>query len=570
MWVALNRLLDDLPAPRLMAVESALNQCEFAQNARRLAAKLQESGSDCAALWFEDAAYLAIALYACWRAGVCAILAPDIKAQTSALLSEQAALWLSDVPLPHVQAHQQWRINENLPLNDYAPLPVAGLDEQASVIICTSGSSGTPKLIRKSWRQLQAEVCALQAQWPLSPDTVDCVLGSVSAAHMYGLPFRLLWPLAAAVPIDRPQRPYPEALQHASLAYPRFIWIASPALLSRLGNRLNWSALRGRLLRTYSAGGPLALAVSDEFAQELAQRPIEIYGSSETGVIAHRQGANHWQPFAEVALSLSDEGALHVHSPWVNQGEGQTADAATLSDEGFVLHGRLDRIVKIEGKRIALPMLEQALSQHPFVAAAHIGLVPRESGSQRLAALLALSGEGISTLRGQGRMAVCETLRKFLAAQFEPLSVPRIWRLFEALPLNSQGKISLQTLLEAVRERPKSAEAQSLPIENPYERKYRLKIPCDLLYFGGHFPQAPVLPGVVQIGWAMELAERDLLPEVCPDFSFGGMEVLKFAQLIRPADEVLLRLFFDNEKRKLHFQFSAGGKPCSSARILAN
>jgi len=138
---------------------------------------------------------------------------------------------------------------------------------------------------------LQLEVNALQQQWPLSKERVDCVLGSVSAAHMYGLPFRVLWPLCAAVPIDRPQRPYPEALQHASLPYSRYLWIASPALLTRLGHRLDWQALRGRLLGLYSAGGALPLPVSDEFEAQLGQRPIEIYGSSETGVIAFRQGA---------------------------------------------------------------------------------------------------------------------------------------------------------------------------------------------------------------------------------------------------------------------------------------
>jgi len=572
MFLPLNQLL--LPAEnagkRRIADNPGLTQAQWAQNALALAADLQAQKISCAALWFEDAACLATALFACWRAGICAILAADVKAHTSAWLSEQTELWLTDVDLPCVAANQQWTISADWRSAEGRALPAVLLDENQEVILCTSGSSGQPKPVHKRWRQLQAEVNALQQQWPLSESTIDCVLGSVSAAHMYGLPFRLLWPLCAGVPMDRPQRPYPEALQHASLSYSQVIWIASPALLTRLGERLDWDRLRGRLQRVYSAGGALALSVSDDFNAQLGLRPIEIYGSSETGVIAFRQGANDWQPFAEVSLNVNEQGALNAHSPWVNPGEGQTADAAQLTEHGFTLYGRLDRIVKIEGKRIALPMIEQALSQHPWVSQAHVGLITRESGSQRLAALLALSQEGIRALRGQGRAALSETLRKFLAAQFEPLAVPRLWRFFEQLPLNSQGKLTEAIRQQAVKQRPIFPEVQALPEQTPLERHYRLTIPCDLIHFAGHFPQAPVVPGALQISWAIALAKRDLLPKVCPNFRFAGLEVLKFAQLIRPADKLHLHLRFDSEKHKLHFTFSsADGKPCSSARILA-
>jgi len=565
----LNRLLlADAPATKV-AVQPPLTRREFARRALQLAARLQRERIQCAALWFEDAALFATALFACWRAGTHAVLAADIQGHACTLLSQQADIWLCDVALSPLAEKPQWRL-DRVQDEDICSLPAVELNPLAEITLCTSGSSGTPKLVRKSWQQLQLEVSALQRQWPLSPDHIDCVLGSVAVQHMYGLPFRVLWPLYAGVPFDRPQRPYPEALQQASLQHARCIWIASPALLRRLGERLDWDALRGRLKRLYCAGGVLPLAVSERFLVQLGLRPLEIYGSTETGVIAFRQGAQHWQPFESVALRLNDEGALHVCSPWVREGQGQTADAAQLHADGFELRGRLDRIVKLEGKRIALPMLEQALLQHPLVAQAHLGAVPRKAGSStlRLAALLSLSKDGVQALRQQGRQVLAETLRQFLAAQFEPLAVPRIWRFFEQLPLNTQGKLPQQALHQAVHQRPTMPEVleQQAPATN--ERLYRLKIPCDLWHFSGHFPQAPVLPGVTQIGWAMTLAQQDLLPALCPGFAFGGMEVVKFQQLIRPADEVSLHLRFDGEKHKLHFAFSSQGKACSSARIL--
>lgn len=54
---------------------------------------------------------------------------------------------------------------------------------------------------------------------------------------------------------------------------------------------------------------------------------------------------------------------------------GNTADAARIHADGrFELLGRLDRIVKLEEKRISLPMLEQALMAHAWVAETRLGV----------------------------------------------------------------------------------------------------------------------------------------------------------------------------------------------------
>jgi len=565
----------DAAAEATVAHGPTLSRAEFAQRALHLASALQAHGIRQAAIWAEDAAEFATALFACWRAGTTAVLPADAAAHTCAALAEQVEVWLTDTNLPQIiPAEQQWRLEKS---TDESALPPAALDSQAEVILYTSGSNGTPKQICKRWGQLQSEIDALQYQWPLAPDRMSCVLGSVSVQHMYGLPFRVLWPLAAGVPLDRTQHAYPEALQHASLPHERVVWIASPALLSRLGDALDWAQLRGRLARIYSAGGPLPATVSDYFAQHLGLRPTEIYGSSETGVVAFRQGADDWQPFAGVTVSLNAEGALRAQSPWVRPEDEQTADAATLSASGgFQLHGRLDRIVKIADERIALPMVETVLAQNPLVAQAHLGTITPPNAAlretSRLAALVALSAQGLQVLRSRGRNVVIDALRGPLRAQFAPLAVPRIWRFFEQLPTNPQGKLTQHALHEAVHNRPSLPDAQLQPVNAnaPHERHYVVHIPYDLVHFSGHFPKVPVVPGVAQIGWAIHFAQQELLPTLCPDFRFGGMEVLKFQKLIRPGDKLRLALRFDAQTHKLHFTFTSadGQSPCSSGRIL--
>ena len=556
-WIPLTHLLLPAAAPAEhapVADEPPLSRTAFAAQCLAVAGSLAARNTRRAALWFDDAAALATALLACWRAGVTAVLPGDARPDTCALLDATVDAWLTDTDLPPT-ARRPWRLQQ---LQDAPALPAAALDPAQALVLCTSGSSGTPKHIEKSWGQLAREVDALQRQWP---DATGPVLGSVSAQHMYGLPFRVLWPLCAGRLIDRRQRHYPEELQQASLRHPTFTWIASPALLRRLGDRLDWAQLRGRLGRIYSSGGALPADVSDAIDQQLGLRPTEIYGSSETGAVAWRSGASLWQPLPGVAVSLDAQGALRVASPWVEAAEEQTADGADLATGGFQLLGRLDRIVKLEEKRIALPMIEQALARHPFVTEARAG---RAAGATRLTALVALSAAGLHALRNQGRAAVVDALRQHLAAGFESLAIPRSWRLLRQLPWNAQGKMPQADFDAAAGERPLQPAADRLPAATADERRYRVEIPCDLAYFSGHFPTAPVVPGVAQITWALSLAQRDLHP----DLHFAGMEALKFQRLLRPGDVADLALRWDAGKQKLYFAYTLDGAPCSSGRVL--
>lgn len=565
-WTPLSHLLlpasdadnaDDAAAP--VADQPLLTRAAFAHASLLAAGALQARGLRRAALWFDDAAALAIALLACWRAGVVAVLPGDAQAQTCAALDTDVDAWLTDTDLP-LPATRQWRLDS---LQDHAALPPAALDPSVTLVLCTSGSSGTPKPLSKQWRQLAAEVQALQQQWP---DSSAPVLGSVSAQHMYGLPFRVLWPLCSGRQIDRRQRLYPEELQQASLRYPSFTWIASPALLRRLGQRLDWAQLRGRLTRIHSSGGALPPEVSDDIERGLGLRPTEIYGSSETGAVAWRTGSADWQPLPGAVVSLNADGALCVQSPWVHAADAQTSDGAQLTTGGFQLLGRLDRIVKIEEKRISLPMLEQALMRHAYVADARLGQ-PGQSGqpgNTRLTGLIALSAAGLHALRNQGRKAVVDALRAHLAAGFESLAIARTWRFFRHLPANAQGKLPQSVFDIAAGPRPVEPMAVELSGQPDNERRYTLDIPYDLAHFSGHFPSVPVVPGVAQISWAMSLAQRGL----CPGLRFGGMEALKFQRLLRPGDIAQLALRWDEAKQKLYFTCTVDDAPCSSGRIL--
>jgi acyl-coenzyme A synthetase/AMP-(fatty) acid ligase/3-hydroxymyristoyl/3-hydroxydecanoyl-(acyl carrier protein) dehydratase len=551
-WIKLEHLLLKAQPERVVTAEPALNHAQLCEQVLSLAAGLQAKGVQRIAVHLEDAVDLAIALLGAWRAGVSVLLPADLQAQTRQRWSGEVDLWLTDQP-------------DDARLDDfqYPPLAAAALDlDRCSLSLCTSGSSGEPKRIEKNLRQLINEVQALEQLWgaDLGP---ACIIGSVATQHIYGLLFRVLWPLCAGRPFVRKQLAFPEDLQRASRLHPAFAWVASPALLKRMGDNLDWRAL-STVRRVFSSGGALPAEAAQSLHERLHQWPTEIFGSSETGGIAWRQGHDLWQPFADVALSQDKDGALLITSPYLPAGHVEhTADAAKIAPDGrFELLGRLDRIVKLEEKRISLPMLEQALTSHDWVDEARLGVVQENRAS--LGALLVLSEAGLHALRNQGRRGLTETLRQHLSQHCEALALPRRWRLLRQLPLNAQGKLP-QADVEALLLAPRPKAPQVLEqIETEGEWSLQLAVPPDLAYFSGHFPRAPVLPGVVQVEWALSLGQQLMnLPA-----KFAGMEVLKFQQLVRPGDEVQLHLRFDPSRNKLYFAYRNETATCSSGRIL--
>jgi acyl-coenzyme A synthetase/AMP-(fatty) acid ligase len=551
-WINLEHLLLKPHPARAVTFAPSLDHAQFCAQALRVAAGLRARGVQRLAVHLEDAGELAIALFGAWRAGARVLLPADLQAQTRQRWSSDIDLWLSDQPG-----------DCNLAELDAEPLPAAALDlDQCQLSLCTSGSSGEPKRIEKQLRQLANEVLALERLW--GADLGDaCMIGSVATQHIYGLLFRVLWPLCAGRSLVRQQLPFPEDLQRASREHKAFAWVASPALLKRMGDNLDWPAL-SQVRRVFSSGGALPPEAASRLQARLLQRPTEILGSSETGGIAWRQEDCLWQPFADVRLSQNDEGALRIESPYLPAGHiEQTADAAEFTSDGrFRLLGRLDRIVKLEEKRISLPMLEQALTEHAWIDEARLGVVQENRAS--LGALLVLSEQGLQALRSQGRRALTETLRRHLSGHCEPLALPRRWRLLRQLPFNAQGKLpqaDVDALLLA--KRPQSAQVLE-HAEVDGELRLQLAVPPDLAYFSGHFPQAPILPGVVQVEWVLDLARQRL----GLSGRFAGMEVLKFQQLIRPGDFVELGLRWDAGRGKLYFAYRLGGAACSSGRIL--
>jgi 3-hydroxymyristoyl/3-hydroxydecanoyl-(acyl carrier protein) dehydratase len=245
-----------------------------------------------------------------------------------------------------------------------------------------------------------------------------------------------------------------------------------------------------------------------------------------------------------------------------------TADRACITDLGFTLLGRADRIAKIAGKRISLTAVEQLIQQHPLVDELRVTILPERG--DRLGAVVVLTADGCQFLQDHGKKALNELLKQGLEQALERIAIPRYWRYPTALPQNSQGKVTQAELQALFID--KTAPTLPLVITRAQQGtalQLTLDIPANLLYFDGHFPGNPVLAGIIQTHWAVHYAR-----EYWGDpGEFAGLEAVKFQQLIIARQRVLLELDYAADKGKVYFSYrtelnQTNARTFSSGRIL--
>lgn len=319
----------------------------------------------------------------------------------------------------------------------------------------TSGSSGRAKRIKKHWHQVNTELKALQSVFSLPADVV--FMSSVSHQHIYGLLFRLLWPLSLKRELTQ-TIDYPEVAVSIFENHSYVCFISSPAFLSRLVKDNIFLTFKDKLVTVFSSGGMLADTVASALYQELGLPVTQVYGSTETGGVAYRQvtqlPASAWTLFPKIRIDIEPaSNQIVVKSPLILEEQLILEDKGRLHDGKLILLGRADRTIKLEEKRINLTHMEQSCSEHPWVE--EIKIISLGDTRVVLAAVVVLSAQGFDRLNSEGRKVMGQILRRHLLEKFELVTLPKKWRYVQQLPYNSQGKLpmsQLENLFERITE----------------------------------------------------------------------------------------------------------------------
>lgn len=96
-----------------------------------------------------------------------------------------------------------------------------------------------------------------------------------------------------------------------------------------------------------------------------------------------------------------------------------------------------------------------------------------------------------------------------------------------------------------------------------------LSVPAELNAFKGHFDNFPLIPGVVQVQWALHFFKIKLVPHMNLEQQRSVQKVshLKFQHVITPDIQTTLELQFDNDKNVVHFRMYNSDHQFSSGKI---
>ena len=225
----------------------------------------------------------------------------------------------------------------------------------------------------------------------------------------------------------------------------------------------------------------------------------------------------------------------------------------------FRLLGRLDRIVKLEEKRLSLDAIEQKVLELDEIVHCHVLILEREH-RQILACVAVLSEQARQLLQSMNKAQYVSTLKAQLKAKLESIAIPRQWRFLTQLPQNAQSKLNKQYMKSLF-------QPMLLPIvleqQNESDQAlYRLEFSPELECFKGHFPDYPIFPGVGQIGFIQHFSRQSWA-----DLEWSnGFEQLKFQDLIQPY--MVLQLKLSRKLHKVSFVLSHADQTLASGRLL--
>ena len=465
-------------------------------------------------------------LFGAWGAGVETMLGSDALPETLKRLRVGGLLEAGDgIALDAARAWHE-RLKDARDLVPFAEPSESSRDATLRAIpvlsekrdlasLFTSGSTGDAKRVAKRLEQIFREVEGVDRALRALPEVAEAlkdgrsvaVLATVTHQHIYGILFRLLWPLLSLVREATENsegtgndatmlRETPVLLTSARLHYPEAlartfrrahdlgletVLVTSPAHLKRLDATLFAPIFTGenpvrRPLAVVSSAGPLDEAGARLSHDAFGRFPLEVLGSTETGGIARRmreldaKGAvatPDWRPMPGVSVSIEDEetgalrsegtGRVRVSGPQIRSPEGETgADRIELRKDQdksgectsrFRLLGRTDRILKIEGMRVSPADIEAEILATGLARAARVLLDPASSTRRResLAALVELTPEARDVILAEGKSRLTALVKSRLAGRVTPLQTPKRWRFVDAMPVNAQGKCTARS-----------------------------------------------------------------------------------------------------------------------------
>jgi uncharacterized membrane protein/acyl-CoA synthetase (AMP-forming)/AMP-acid ligase II len=425
--------------------------------------------------------------------------------------------------------------------------PAINADE-TSIIMYTSGSTGSPKAIQQRLTELEADNRFAISRWG-DEYLKRKACSTVSHHHIYSLVWAILLPFTLGIPFRRKRIEFPNEME--KLSDTEYIIITAPAFLKRAAEMERSSGFILKSPWIFSAGAVLSPEAAQKASEVFGFWPVEVYGSTETKGIAFRQSVNgpEWTVFDNAQISQNQEGCLIIRSPYIKDPAGyETADMVDILEDGrFLLKGRLDSTVKIEGKRISLMEIEDRILQSGL--ASDVCVISLEDKRQYLAAAIVFNSRGKERFNGLEKHEINKFWREHLLKYLDNVVIPKKWRYPEYLSLDAQGKKIKENIRLLFSDEQGTGERIIYKNENSVSLEF--SIPDTSPFFDGHFPGFPILPAVAQVELALRFAAKYF--GTC--IVVSEIRKLKFSNLIRPFTHLVITI--DKNGKNISFKINS-------------
>ncbi len=396
------------------------------------------------------------------------------------------------------------------------------------ISLFTSGTTGRPVRHSHSFAMLEAGA----REWIKiigAPGEAKSLVCTVPPQHMYGLEAGIMLPLCSKDVSVFDARPFFAAnVADALNAVPAHrVLVTTPMHLDLLvrGN-VDLPPLHAVITATTALDADLAREAERRFAT----RVVEVFGTTETGLIGTREPTRTdvFMPRDDLRISF-DGRRMSVASQWRTDAL-KIDDTIEQAGKGFRHIGRGDDLVNVAGKRGSLAGLTRALCEVDGVMDGAFVMPDRPAsgrGQTRPVAFAVAPGLDADTVR--------RALRKRIVAAFVPKRVVMI----DEMPRTPSGKPHVAGLLAMLAE---TSGAFSVPGDHP-------SLP-------GHFPGNPIVPGAV----VLDLALRTL--RIPPS---AELKSVKFTGVLRPEEGCIVEASTNHGTMEITCR--AGDRPIMQASV---
>ena len=213
---------------------------DFQAASEIVAYSLKEKGVRRASIVTDDACWFAIALLACWIAGIEPVVPGLAGAQ---LMTREKARYGTILS----RSQRKFRYGPGtLAIDELVRgshrIPFHHLDEKLEYSVFTSGSTGEPKEIRRSLGEVCAEASSVISHFNPVFDQTDCFASTVPCRHSFGLMFRVFVPMFVGLPTCRQIFRSEENFLYKKYDSP-FV-VTSPSFLKRLSDTARGEVLQ--------------------------------------------------------------------------------------------------------------------------------------------------------------------------------------------------------------------------------------------------------------------------------------------------------------------------------------